>query len=219
MSVNSLIVAGSKWLRYQLNDPMRRLGATVTFVTAILLFSVALNVVLARRVRSVTYARWAGVSNYKLNAGATVPPIAANRLGGQQETVSYQSVDRPTVLYVFTPTCTWCARNMENLKTLVNKESGRYRFVGLSLSAEGLAEYTAKNELKFPIYSGLSTETKQAYKLTGTPQTIVVSPEGKVLQNWMGVYVGDQKTQVEAYFHVSLPGLRSVPSSQLTGGE
>jgi hypothetical protein len=82
-----------------------------------------------------------------------------------------------------------------------------------------LAEYIAKNDLKLPIYSGLSDEAKHAYKLSGTPQTIAISPEGKVLQNWMGAYAGDQKTQVETFFHVSLPGLRPVPSSKLTGGE
>jgi hypothetical protein len=50
------------------------------------------------------------------------------------------------------------------------------------------------------------------YKLGSTPQTIVISPEAKVLQDWIGAYVGDQKSQVEAFFHVSLPGLRELPT-------
>jgi hypothetical protein len=57
-------------------------------------------------------------------------------------------------------------------------------------------------------------ETLKAYKLRSTPQTIVVSPEGKVLQNWVGAYVGGQKSQVEAFFHVSLPGLRELPKAE-----
>jgi hypothetical protein len=36
-----------------------------------------------------------------------------------------------------------------------------------------------KNDLKLPVYSGLSNETKAAYKLSGTPQTIVISPRAK----------------------------------------
>jgi hypothetical protein len=122
-------------------------------------------------------------------------------------------VNRPTVLYIFTPPCTWCARNVDNLKTLVDKEGGYYRFIGLALSEQALPEYVAKNDLKLPVYSGLSPETLKAYRLGGTPQTIVISPEGKVLEDWSGAYVGDQKSQIEAFFHVSLPGLREMPKT------
>ena len=103
---------------------------------------------------------------------------------------------------------------MDNFKTLLGKESGEYRFVGLSLSADALPEYVSKNDLKLPVYSGLSNGTKAAYKLSGTPQTIVISPEGRVLQNWMGAYVGKQKDEIEAYFGVTLPGLKEVPKAE-----
>jgi hypothetical protein len=42
----------------------------------------------------------------------------------------------------------------------------------------------------------------------------VISTEGKVLQNWDGAYVGNQKSQVETFFHVSLPGLRELPKEE-----
>jgi len=73
-----------------------------------------------------------------------------------------------------------------------------------------LAEYVAKNELKLPVYCSLSSETLKTYKLGSTPQTIVISPEGKVVQDWVGAYVGEQKSQVEAFFHVNLPRLRKL---------
>lgn len=185
-------------------------------VTVALVVSVALNVGLAYRVRSLTGAREARITEYKLKIGTSVPPITAKRPDGQLELISYGSTSEPTVLYIFTPSCVWCARNIDNLKTLLDKERGQYRFIGLSLSEESLGEYVAKNDLKLPIYSGLSNEAKQDYKLSGTPQTIVVSPEAKVLQNWAGAYVGDQKSQVEAFFRVSLPGLTPLPSPQAT---
>ncbi len=97
---------------------------------------------------------------------------------------------------------------MDNLKTLVGKERGHYRFIGLSLSEEKLREYVARNELKLPVYSSLSPETLKTYKLGSTPQTIVISPEGKVLHDWVGAYVGEQKSEVEAFFHITLPGIR-----------
>jgi peroxiredoxin len=174
----------------------------------LLLLSVSLNVVLARRLWSVAHLQSIRATERLLKVGTAVPPIAVKGLDGQQEVISYQGTNQPTVLYVFTPPCSWCARNVDNFKTLLEKGSSQYRFIGLSLSEEGLAEYVRKNELRLPVYSSLSTETGEAYKLSGTPQTIVVSPEGRVLQSWMGAYVGEQKSQVEAFFHVTLPGVR-----------
>jgi peroxiredoxin len=192
------------------------LGARTTniSITVALVLSVAMNVLLGHRVRSVTEAQRARVGERLLKIGTSVPPIGAKRLDGQQEVVSYQGTIQTTVLYIFTPPCTWCARNMDNLKTLLEKEGGHYRFIGLSLSEETLQEYVTKNHLKLPVYSGLSPETLKTYKLGSTPQTIVISPEGKVLQDWVGAYVGDQKSQVEAYFHVTLPGLRELPKAE-----
>jgi hypothetical protein len=199
----------------QLGTPRRSSRTALAAVVAALAMSVTLNVLLAHRVRSLTYARSATMAEYQLKVGTAVPPLAVKRLGGQQEVVSYHEVNQSTVLYVFTPPCSWCARNMDNFKMLLRKESGEYRFIGLSLSEDTLAEYVATNDLKLPVYSGLSIDTKAAYKLSGTPQTIVVSPEGRVLQNWMGAYVGDQKSQIEAFFHVTLPGVRSDRSGKL----
>jgi len=103
---------------------------------------------------------------------------------------------------------------MDNFKALVDQENSQYRFIAVSLSRHGLAEYVAKNDLNLPVYTDLSAETQKAYKLGGTPQTIVVSPEGRLLQNWGGAYVGDQKAQVEAFFNIKLPGLKELPEAK-----
>lgn len=58
-----------------------------------------------------------------------------------------------------------------------------------------------------PVYKDLTELSKLTYKLGATPQTIVVSPEGKVIKNWMGAYSGDKAREVEEYFNVRLPGL------------
>jgi peroxiredoxin len=188
--------------------------ALLPVISVVLVVSVALNVLLARRVRSLGHAQVAKVAEYQLKVGTTIPPITAKRLDSKQEVISYQDTNQPTVLYIFTPPCSWCVRNMDNLKTLVAREAGAYRFIGLSLSEQGLAEYVAKNDLKIPVYSGLSAEALKTYKLGTTPQTIVISPEGKVLEDWAGAYVGEQQKQVEAFFHVSLPGLREPPKAE-----
>jgi len=102
---------------------------------------------------------------------------------------------------------------MDNIKALIHLKDAEYRFIGLSLSGEGLSSYVRAHGLALPTYSELPQDLLQVYKLHGTPQTIVVSPEGRVIQNWMGAYVGNQKSQVEAFFHVSLPGIRRAQNS------
>jgi peroxiredoxin len=192
--------------------PANELGRPVVKVGILLLVgSVSLNVVLARKVQSFHQLQSIKAAERVLKVGATVPPIIGKRLDGQQSVIFYQGTEQSTVLYIFTPPCSWCARNMDNLKTLLAREGGHYRFVGLSLSETTLGEYVAKNNLTFPVYSGLSPETLKAYKLGSTPQTIVISPDGKVLQDWVGAYAGDQKSQVEAFFRVKLPGIRNGP--------
>ena len=173
----------------------------------LLVFSVSLNVLLARRVQSLRVQSENRLAPL-LTVGTLVPPITAERIDGKNETLTYSSSPAPTVLYIFTPPCTWCARNMDNFKTLVEKGSGRYRFIGLSLEDQGLAGYVKKYDLTLPVYARLSPQTKETYKLSGTPQTIVISSDGRVLQNWMGAYIGDRKSQIEAFFHVALPGIR-----------
>lgn len=179
-------------------------------LTAMLLASVAINIVLAHRLRQFNHLLGTGADR-AVKSGSALLPFDAVDLKGQIHTVAYNQASKPTVLYVFTPTCTWCLRNMDNFKELVARTGTDYRFVGLSLSKEGLSEYVASHELTIPIYTGLSNETKKSYKLGGTPQTIVVSPEGKVLQDWVGAYSGDQKSQVEAFFHATLPGITATP--------
>jgi hypothetical protein len=190
----------------------RTLGVSgfVSLLCVLAAASASLNVVLGYRLGRLTRVQSTRSADRLLRVGAIVPPIAVKRLGGEQEVISYADVGHPTVLYIFTPPCPWCARNLDNLKTLVDKKSSEYRIIGLSMTDQGLADYVLKNQLKLPVYSGLPTQAKDAYNLSRTPQTIVVSPEGRVLQNWTGAYAGDQKSQVEAFFHVTLPGLRKL---------
>src|SRR5260370_13230720 len=167
----------------------------------LILLSLALNVFLARRLHKLTNEPSALLASRAterlLKVGTTVPPITAKCLDGRPAVISYDGAEESTVLYIFTPRCSWCARNMDNLKTLLGTERCRYRFIGLSLSQETLLAYVAKNDLNLPVYSGLTPETLKTYKLGSTPQTIVISAEGKGLEDWAGAYVGDQNSKVQ----------------------
>src|SRR5260370_15606139 len=161
-----------------LKKPQKSTGRVWSAVTvSLLLLSVMLNVMLAHRLRSLIGVQSAEFSERLLKIGTILPAFQAVDLKGRSQRIAYGEVAKPTVLYIFTPPCGWCARNIDNFKTLVDKVRGGYRFIGLSLSNEGLPEYVGKNELMLPVYSGLSPETLKTYKLGSTPQTIGISPE------------------------------------------
>ena len=56
----------------------------------------------------------------------------------------------------------------------------------------------------------MTAKTLQSLGLGSTPQTIVVSPEGKVLKVWTGAYDDKLKSEIEDYFGTQLPGLSAL---------
>jgi len=203
------------------NDPLNsqfyssNLSKKLQVVTiSLLISSVVLNVMLANKTRRLgalllTFkAKVLAVkAEQSLVPGALLPPIEARDLDGHPKLVEYNSGDLPTVLYVFTPPCSWCAKNVSNLKTLAEKTKGRYRVIGLSLSANNLREYMNKYGFEFPVYTDLSPKVVLSYRLGGTPQTLLVSDDGKLVREWKGAYMGPTKKEIENYFGLELPGV------------
>jgi len=174
---------------------------------SLLVVSVALNVALSRRNKALSAALFSVKAEQSLPIGSTLPPIEAFDLAHNLQVLKYDPATSPTVFYVFTPQCGWCAKNASNLRTLSERIKGRYRLIGLSLSSVGLDEYVAQQGMDFPVYTNLSPQSIAAYHLGGTPTTIVVSAEGKLLREWKGAYMGSSKREIEEYFGVSVPGV------------
>ena len=139
-----------------------------------------------------------------LQEGALAPPIKAMAFNGRAETIRFGTDSRPTLLYVFSPDCPWCASNTSAIDQLASKVRGRYDVIGISLKDEGLGPFLANHPLTFPVYKGISEETRNVYRLATTPETIVVSPEARVTANWNGAYLGATERLVEDYFSVQL---------------
>ena len=109
------------------------------------------------------------------------------------------------VLYVFRPTCIWCARNEDAFRSLVGQSSDRFDYAALSLPASGVKAYASQHLPPIPTFQEPSSETVRAYRLGTTPETIVIGRDGAVLAHWRGAYRGDTRTEVERFFSVRLP--------------
>jgi peroxiredoxin len=183
----------------------KRLGsfANPAWMRVLLASSVVINILLASDVSSLRRAIEALKAEGRLQVGAAVPAIEGRSVDGAQELLNY-NVSIPTVLYVFTPQCLWCKKNLANLHALIDNSGSRYRVVGVSLTREGLRDYLNKEHLQFPVYTDIADSVKAVYHLGTTPTTIVISPQARVLRIWYGAYEDGIRTEMEAYLNVHL---------------
>ena len=176
-------------------------GALTAYATtALLVFSVGLNVIQARRLSALTTP-----PPILPDVGQQVPALQARTLDGRRVVID---VTKPTILYYFSPKCVWCERNWLNVKALIAATTGRYRFVGISTSAD-VEGYLSSHRLSFEVYTGVDPETARVYNFGGTPRTIVISG-GKVEHVWEGAYVR-QQADVERVYGIVLPGATPPP--------
>lgn len=142
-----------------------------------------------------------------LAAGTQLPAIEGTDEVGARVHIGYEGAE-PTVIYVFTPTCPWCKRNMANLRAVMAARSGEYRFVGLSLVADGVSRYIAGNDLHFSqVVTNVPAAIVGAYKVRGTPDMFVVGPGGRLSEEIRGAWTGSAESAVERRFGLRLPGL------------
>lgn len=174
-------------------------------LVVLLALSLSLNVYLGLKIKRQKSPPSGPENSITLSPGMSVAPVKAITLGGPQETISYAS--KPTVLYVFSPQCGWCERNTQNINAIAKLKGDSFWFIGISLSDQNLAKYLDSDGLNFPVYKNPTPDTVRLLGLSSTPQTIIVSPEGRVVQNWIGAFGSKLQSQVEGYFNVSLPGL------------
>jgi hypothetical protein len=185
----------------------------VTSTIPLLLLSVGLNVILASRVLVLDRTIAALTAETQLQAGVTVDAFEARSADGTPVRVSFAGSSLPTVLYVMRPTCVWCQRNEANVRSLIEQAPGKYQFVMLSIEDAGVESYRLEKEVPIPILTGIPQSAREEFLMGGTPQTIVISPAGVVLHNWMGYYSSRTSTQIESALKVTLPGLPATGSS------
>jgi hypothetical protein len=147
-----------------------------------------------------------------LGIGSKVPPLTGKHVDGTAAKIEYGASSNPTLLYVLSPRCVWCKRNQPNFQALLKEAGGKFRVVCVSLLNEGMDDYVAENGLTAPgmeVLSDVPPPLQQIYGFSGTPETLVVSPDGRVMARWSGAFQGPSKAEAEKFFRVKLPGLAS----------
>jgi peroxiredoxin len=147
-------------------------------------------------------------TNHSMRIGAHFPALTIHDLSGKEIKMSWPSVeDKLTVVYLFSPTCSWCQRNIENFKAMGTATHSEYRLVPISLTSAGLSKYVEKNRLVFPVFADPIVPKGGGFSYSGTPETLVISRDGTVKRVWRGAFTKAVKREVEDYLGVYLPSV------------
>lgn len=177
-------------------------GVRAHGLPCVLLVSLVLNVVQAERMRSLS-----GDAPTGLARGTMVPPLRLTSHTGTTADLFDAASHTPTIVYYFAGACRWCERNWDNAVALERATRGRYRFIAVAAKGEDVTPVASGHALEFDLYPSIDGAQRRALGLTGTPQVVVLSPEGRVLDGWVGAFSGRTLQNVEGYFGVKLPGL------------
>ena len=173
------------------------------FLLIVLFVSVAINASQARKIRSLVdsptsvRSKVGEVATSFTGVGRDGRPVSIDFTGGHA-----------TVLYFFSPTCESCERNWDNVKALARASQGKYRLIGMTAISD-FATFAQQRGLDFELVGGISATTREAFGLGGTPQTLVVSSQGRISHGWIGSFDGRRKHAIERFFEVELPGVRA----------
>jgi peroxiredoxin len=176
----------------------------IFLLCVLLVMSVFLNLLLARKVSALRMENARLSASNQLQEGSSVPPLTGHSIDGTPLAVHFEDAPIPTVIYVFSPKCGWCAKNIENFRSLIAQAGAEYRVVGVAMTRQDLDAYLSKERLTLPVFADVDASVAAAYQLGVTPTTIVISPQSKVLKVWGGAYGDGLRQEIEAYLGVHL---------------
>jgi hypothetical protein len=139
--------------------------------------------------------------------GETVADIDLKDPWGNPARLAWRADPRPTFVYVFSPSCVWCTRNLQGIIT-VTKQQRSYRMIGLSTTNQGLSEYVKAHDLGMPVYHLENKQNRRTLKISATPSAFLISPAGVVRKVWLGAWTGHAGEEIGALFGVVLPPIQ-----------
>jgi thioredoxin-related protein len=134
--------------------------------------------------------------------GSLLTEITGTDVAGKNRTVQLAGM-RPTILYVSRRGCGWCERNHRNLKAIGLQASARFRILELSPAGIGPSGSPAFGVERL----GVSEDLLQRIGARGTPYMVLLSPEGRVIDSWIGAFGPRTAPSVARTLQVELPGL------------
>jgi peroxiredoxin len=118
----------------------------------------------------------------------TVPSFSARDIEGKEINVRYSDNSPFTLLFWFSPGCSSCEDDIHFWNELgADYAVGEIRCIGMCVgSPEEARQFADENNIEFPVVCVGDPFILERYKGHVLPQTVFVSPMGKVLEVWPG---------------------------------
>jgi peroxiredoxin len=142
-----------------------------------------------------------------LQKGQSVRPLSGIDINNEKRNLEWSRDNRKTLLFIFSPKCSFCVENMPTVKSLLAKiDSASYRIVFVSTMNEGTKDFVEQYGIQnFQIITEVDPASKIEYEMKLTPQTILIDPNGKVEQVWIGLMQeSENKSEIEKSLNISL---------------
>ena len=194
--------------RTTVNSTEDRSMAIRAIPSMLLLGSLALNWTQYATIARYKNALLDRVRAEQLAVGSEVPALSGLTLDGTPLSIPYGpgATAKPTLIYYFSPQCGWCKRNVASVNKLYDEVGATHRFIGVtSVSAASVRPFLAEQGHRFDVLVNVDAASLRAYRLAGTPKTVLVSPDGRVSAVWHGAYLGKVQLEIEQLFGASLP--------------
>jgi len=133
-----------------------------------------------------------------LKPDQSVPSIRARDIEGKDISFRYSPAEPYTLLLWFSAACEACRTNFEFWNELYDgRIDSRIRFAGFcSGTPDESRQIASEQNIRFPVLSISDPSMVEAFGGNILPQTILISPEGKVLNSWPGALEKKGKDEI-----------------------
>jgi hypothetical protein len=156
--------------------------------TVLLCVSTGLNAVMIHKNQELTKEETSFRSQLIMPIGAHLSTLKGFDPDRKPVTFDAQRAQRTTVLFVFSPTCSHCAKNWVNWNAVLKSQAKiGWQAVFVNTGDRTTTDFRRTHGLEnYTIIEDLTKNSVVNYRLFHTPETIILSPIGEVVNVWDG---------------------------------
>lgn len=133
----------------------------------------------------------------RATVGETAPDFTLSRLeGGEASLAEFRG--RPVIVNFWTTWCTECRTEVPELERVYRRYGSDVVVLGVNMRepARVVRSFAEEYGATYPVLLDSDKKVAKAYRVTGVPETWIVSPEGVALQRFLGPVTAEQMERV-----------------------
>jgi peroxiredoxin len=136
---------------------------------------------------------------YEAAPGTQVPELAGHDPDGKPLSIAYGADQRKVLIFVFSPTCGFCAENWPKWwRIFPALDRTAVRPVSVDVSSSVTRDFIAQHQMTdMPVVAQADPKALVRYQFRLTPQTILVDAGGRVEKVWSGVLDESNVAEIE----------------------